>query len=270
MIRVVHTLGGCGGTLLSRCLGVLPGVALLSEINPFSVKLFPHFDPLHQDRNWLHLLEAADLEKFSRMNLGAFDAFRDLLCTFHDRAEKLGRHLVLRDYNYVDFIGVPYIENPPRKRTMCRALPEGAPVSAIAFIRHPVDQWFSLRKHEHVKAVLTPAIFLGGYVAFLQDLGGIPVFRYEDFVRDPHAELGKMCRELDLEFDPEFEQRFFGYDHVTGDFSRHHERKISLSERKAVPEAVLEEFCSNPHFQTVLWLTGYPKDTCERPSGPNS
>jgi hypothetical protein len=51
MIHIVHTLGGCGGTLLSRCIGVLPGVVLLSEINPASVKLFSQFDPLYQDEN---------------------------------------------------------------------------------------------------------------------------------------------------------------------------------------------------------------------------
>src|SRR5438045_9777481 len=37
MIRIIHTIGGCGGTLLSRCIGVLPNVALLSEINPCAV-----------------------------------------------------------------------------------------------------------------------------------------------------------------------------------------------------------------------------------------
>ena len=42
MIHIIHSLGGCGGTVLSRCIGVLPDVALLSEINPGSVKLFSH------------------------------------------------------------------------------------------------------------------------------------------------------------------------------------------------------------------------------------
>jgi len=64
MIRIVHSIGGCGGTVLSRCLGILPGVVLFSEINPLSVKLFPHFDPLYQDRNWFQLLDRANCTIF--------------------------------------------------------------------------------------------------------------------------------------------------------------------------------------------------------------
>ena len=262
--RIVHTLGGCGGTLLSRCLGVLPAVALVSEINPSSVKLFPQFDPLYQDRNWLHLLEPADLERFSKLDLGNLDVFRDWMRVLHDRAAKLKKRLILRDYNYVDFIGVPWTDSPPRKRIIYSVLPEGTPVSAVAFIRHPVDQWLSLCKHEQVRKLLSPELFLRGYAAFMEDLGDTPVFRYEDFIGDPGAELRGMCRSLDLEFDPSFEQRFHGYDHVTGDFSRQHERTISPPAKKAISAALLEEFCSDRHFRPVLRLTGYADDDSER------
>jgi len=93
MIHIVHALGGCGGTVLSRCIGVLPGIALLSEINSASVKLFPSFDPLYQDKNWLHLLGPADAERFSQMDLGNVEAFRELVDVFHVRASEAGRHL---------------------------------------------------------------------------------------------------------------------------------------------------------------------------------
>ena len=82
MIRIIHTLGGCGGTLLSRCIGVLPGAALLSEINPSSVKLHKDSDPLYQDRTWLHLLSAAEAEYFSKKDLGIIENFRELIGVF--------------------------------------------------------------------------------------------------------------------------------------------------------------------------------------------
>ena len=69
MIRLVHNLGGCGGTLLSRCLGVLPRVALFSEINPLSVNLFAPFHPLYQDREWVQLLKEQDYETFLNVDL---------------------------------------------------------------------------------------------------------------------------------------------------------------------------------------------------------
>lgn len=55
----------------------------------------------------------------------------------HNRAAKLKKRLILRDYNYVDFIGVPCTDSPPKKRIIYSVLPEGTPVSAVAFIRHP-------------------------------------------------------------------------------------------------------------------------------------
>ncbi len=268
MFRIIHTLGGCGGTLLSRCLAVLPDVALLSEVNPLSVKLFPEFDPVYQDRHWLHLLEPAELEEFAKLDPGDFDVFRNLMLALHDRARGLMKRLVLRDYNYVDFMGVPFIDHPPRRRVLYRALPHAVAVSAIAFIRHPIDQWLSLCKHEQVRDVLSPERFLTGYLAFMEDLGDTPVFRYEDFLGDPHGELSGMCRSLDLEFDPTFEGRFHAYGTLTGDFSRQQERTISAPPCKEIPAALLEQFRSDRRFTDVLHLTGYPPQlSFEMPSG---
>ena len=106
MLRLIHTLGGCGGTLLSRCLGVLPEVALLSEVNPASVKVNPDYDPLYQDATWLHLLTKADVERFAGMDFRDHGNFRDLMQVFHDRATAANRHLVIRDWNFVEFVGV--------------------------------------------------------------------------------------------------------------------------------------------------------------------
>ena len=172
---------------MSRCIGVMPGVALLSEINPASVKLFSRFDPLYQDRNWIHLLEAADLERLSQLRMEETEAFRDAIATFHLRATESGRHLVLRDYSYIDFIGIPFCPNPPQKLMLYGALPAGIPTRSVALIRHPVDQWSSLRKHDLVGDVLHPAVFCDAYASFLDQLGDIPVHKYEDFVDNPPA-----------------------------------------------------------------------------------
>ena len=79
MIRIIHNLGGCGGTLLSRCLGVLPKVALLSEVNPTATKLFETFNPLFQDKHWLHLLESSESERLSALDIGDPAVFRSVI-----------------------------------------------------------------------------------------------------------------------------------------------------------------------------------------------
>ncbi len=43
VVRLVHHLARSGGTLISRCLGCMSGVLLLSEIHPLGTR---HFNPL--------------------------------------------------------------------------------------------------------------------------------------------------------------------------------------------------------------------------------
>ena len=246
--------------MLSRCLAVLPDVALLSEINPLAVKIFPEFDPLYQDRHWLHLLDPAELETLAARDIGLEETFRDAIRALHDGAGRAGRRLILRDYNYVDFMGVPFIDTPPRKRVLYGALPEGVEAAAVAFLRHPVDQWLSLCKHEQVRNVLPVEHFLAGYAAFLEDLGDVPLYRYEDFLEDPSGELRAMCASLNLDFDPSFTERFHEHSQLTGDFTRQ-DRTISAPAKREIGAGRIEEFRSNPEFRRVLERAGYDGGT---------
>ena len=257
MIRIIHTVGGCGGTLLSRCVGVLSGVALLSEINPGSVKLYPQFDPLYQDRTWLHLLGTTEADHFSKRDLGIIENFRELVGVFHDRASAAARHLIIRDYNYIDFVGIPFIANPPRRLTLYPALPHALSTTSVALVRHPVDQWLSLSKHEHVRAVLKPSVFCEAYAAFLQEFGTKRVYKYEDFIQNPETELQAICSDLVLPFEPSFIERFHEFDCVTGDLTRLGEPAISAPKKKVLPPALIDEFRSSTSFRYILQSTGY-------------
>ena len=261
MIHLVHTLGGCGGTLLSRCLGVMPGAAVLSEVNPAAVKLFPHFDPLYQDDQWLHLLDPADRTRFSQLDLTVAENFRDLVARMHDRATQAGRHFILRDWNYIDYLGVPFNAQPPCRLTIYDALPHGVQTLATAFIRHPLDQWVSLCKHEELQPTLTPVIFCNGYLAFLQSLGSIPVRKYEDFLLNPEREMRAICDDLMLPFEPAFLEKFHTFDAVTGDFTRMRETTISPPQKKPIPSADLDRFHASESYAEVLRLTGYREES---------
>jgi hypothetical protein len=260
MIHLVHTLGGCGGTLLSRCLGVMPGAAVLSEVNPAAVKLFPHFDPLYQDEQWLHLLDLADRTRFSQLDLTAAANFRDLIACMHDRAAQAGRHLILRDWNYIDYLGVPFNSQPPCRLTIYDALPDVKTV-ATAFVRHPLDQWVSLCKHEELQPTLTPVIFCNGYLAFLQSLGSIPVRKYEDFLLNPEREMRAICDDLMLPFEPAFLEKFHTFDAVTGDFTRMRETTISPPQKKPIASGDLDTFHASESYAQILRLTGYGEES---------
>ncbi len=265
MLRLLHTIGGCGGTLLSRCLGVLPGVALLSEVNPAAVKLFPAFDPLYQDTNWLHLLTEDDVTRFSALDLAQIDNFMALVQAFYDRAQSSKRHLVIRDYNYIEFVGAPFRTDPPRRLLLAEALSPEMPTSSVALIRHPVDQWLSLSKHWNSSDV-SPREFCDAYAAFLRELGTTAVFKYEEFIADPDAQLRRMCRKLHLPFAPEFREQFHQFDGVTGHFTRLRDESISPPARKSVPSEAMEEFLSSDSFHFILANTGYRQAFSAEPS----
>ena len=233
---------------------------MLSEVNPAAVKLFPHFDPLYQDDQWLHLLGPADRTRFSQLDLTVPGNFRDLVARMYDRATQGGRHLILRDWNYIDYLGVPFNPQPPCRLTIYEALPEVQTV-ATAFIRHPLDQWVSLCKHEELRPTLTPVIFCTGYLAFLRSLGSIPVRKYEDFLVNPEGEMRAICGDLMLPFEPAFLEKFHAYDGVTGDFTRLRETTISPPPRKPIPSSDLESFHASESYMEILRLTGYREES---------
>jgi hypothetical protein len=257
VIHIIHTLGGCGGTLLCRCLGVLPDAAILSEINPAAVKLFKHFHPLYQDAHWLQLLDNHDVEHFLEMDLRQKDNFRQLIEVFHKRAQAKGKHLILRDFTYIDFIGVPFTSQVAGRLTIYDALPTAIAKKAVAFIRHPSDQYMSLCKHQELLPEMTASRFLDGYASFLERIGNMSTFKYEVFVGDPDAQMRAICKSLDLPFEPSFIESFHNFDFVTGDLMRLGETSISLPGKKPMAEPLIEEFRTSAAYESILGATGY-------------
>lgn len=241
---------------------MLPGVIVLSEINPLSVYFFEKLNPLYQDRQWLHLLSDPERERFSRLDLRDFATFAALMDVLEERATARGLTLVLRDYNYADFIGVPFIRCPPMRRVLCEAFSERQAAPAIGVVRHPIAQWTSLRKHVSARrSALSPAEFSAAYAAFAQDLGNTPVFRYEDLVNDPDKELRRICDCLQLPFDPGFRSRFYSFENVTGNLRRQADRTISNSANDEAPQEVVERFLACPALTEVAARFGYREAT---------
>jgi hypothetical protein len=185
-------------------------------------------------------------------------SFRAMIQAFYDCASASHRHLVIRDYNYIEFIGAPFTTDPPRRLMIHAALPRAIPTASVALIRHPIHQWLSLRKHWRPGSVaVNPQAFCVAYATFLRELGTKAIFKYEEFVANPQGELRAICGELDLQFIPSCIERFYQFDYVTGDLTRLRDRTISLSARKLVPRGALEEFHASEIFRSILLKTGY-------------
>src|SRR5690606_2083240 len=210
-LRLVHHMARSGGTLISRCLGCMSGVLLLSEIHPLGTA---QFNPLVQAQRWYGLLSSQDLvELRARGRI----AFVDAIELIHRRAVEAGQRLVIRDWSHLDFTGVPFVPNPAYRLLTADALRPRFELRQVCTVRHPLDQWLSLRQLAVVHGKLTLDAFLSGYRRFAEQAREIGFFRYEDFTADPGAVMKELCRALDLRFDRRFTERWASYAFVTGD-----------------------------------------------------
>jgi hypothetical protein len=106
VLRLIHHMARSGGTVISRCLGCMSGVILLSEIHPLGIR---QFNPLAQAQRWFGLLSSHDLAALAaRGQIG----FADAIELIHRRAEECNQRLVVRDWSHLDFTGVPFVARP--------------------------------------------------------------------------------------------------------------------------------------------------------------
>ena len=76
-IRIIHMMARSGGTIIAKCLGVMSGVVMLSEVHPAVATLMHQpnkrnqhalcvlwsFDPLRQADQWFGLLTREDKDR---------------------------------------------------------------------------------------------------------------------------------------------------------------------------------------------------------------
>lgn len=257
VIPVIRTLGGCGGTLVSRMFGALPRTVVLSETNPRSANLFgSHLNPLRQLRDWYpQLLER--VVDFDDAEIGYPPRFGDMLDGVLDAVECQGWRLILRDFSYADFIGVPFVW-PVAACSSLDAAFSGRFVSRSLFlVRHPADQLGSLRSHRALARVLTAERFVAGSRAFLTSCNGAPVFRYETLVEAPEATFRAMCEALDVPFVAVALTAFAEVTSVTGSLARAAEPLISAGAELPGASAARQELAETPGYGALLAELGY-------------
>lgn len=264
-VRMVHQLARTGGTLVNRCLGSMRSVVVLSEVHPFD----PQRKIARQAAAWFGLLGPADmawLQGPTRRN--RMEAFAALVERVAERSAERGLHLVLRDWTHLDFLGVPFVADPPMLLSSERALRETCALEQAFLVRRPLDQYLSSASRPGMAPYLTPSGFMAAYHAFARLAAAGRFLRYEDLVTSPDHQLRLLCESLDLPFDPGYSSRWQRYDKLTGD-NTGPSRGFAAAEiapmppRQAEPE-LREAFRRDPRYHESLALLGYAESDQEQ------
>ena len=256
MVALLHSLGGCGGTLAAQCLGGMPGALVLSETNPRSAGLFDQrLNPYVQLRQWYPESFRAMSGSFSADEMGDPAAFGGFIEDLYRTARGAGGRLVIRDYNYVDYLGVPFVEEPQLNSSLLLALKGRLTRRSAVLLRHPLRQFLSLRSHR-ILSVLTPQLFVTGYHAFLDDFAWAYVVKYEDLVANPQLTMATLCEYYQIPFSADAVDRHHEYHLVTGQFSRIAEAAIEFSKPPHDDEAA-NELEIAPGYEALLKRMAY-------------
>lgn len=272
VIRILHTLARTGGTVIGKCIGVMPGVAMLSEVHPAVTKLLQHpltqrtpdvvkllqrMEPLRQAHHWFGLLTPED--RAALVTRGALPPFEEAVDLIYRRACERGLTLILRDWSHLDFAAAPFIARATNRLTTSAVLEPRYNVVSTTFVRHPIDQWLSIQNIPMLKQRLTLGQYLEGTLKFAIEAQRLGFIRYEDFTREPDAQVRLLCERLRIGFDPAYRQRWATYTKITGDTkgTRAQTEIVSLP-RRPVDPAVIEQFSASEHYRAAIQILGYP------------
>lgn len=250
--HLIHHMARSGGTVIAKCIAAMTGVALLSEIHP---KGMTEYHPLLQAVKWYGLVPLAEARQL------AADCpadFARAMGTVLRHAKARGLRVVVRDWTHLDYTGVPYM--PPSYRLTCHeALSAIAPTRHAATVRHPVAQWLSLMRLPSMATTrMPPEDFMVGYLRFAREAAAMGFIRFEDFTRNPDAELRSLCAMIGLPFDPGYSRRWSDIRTITGDTISERARHAAIRPDSSTPDRdVVARFERTPLYAESLETLGY-------------
>lgn len=249
----MYQLGRSGSTVISRCVATMKGVALLSEVHPLAT--IELHTPIFQAREFFRI-GTAKIATGPGAG-GAPAGFAAQIAAIERECRARGLLLVIRDWTHMDFMGVPYTR-PAYQMSTRRALAPLFRLVETATVRHPIDQWLSQENLPIMRGRMTLQEYLRGYRLFAEEAARTGFIRYEDFTRDPDAQLRTLCARLEIAFDPEYRQRWKQYRKITGDvIATRNQSDIQFSPRRPVRDGLLDEFAGNEDYTASLRLLGY-------------
>ena len=243
-----------GGTLLNKCLGVMPNTIVLSEVSNIldhsaeARRITPSLFPAWQARNWFGI-EIAD------------SVFPSEVKELAGYCEANGKALIVRDWSFLSFSKIDVLGNKPPLQLVTVIALGDMELRPFAFVRNAIDVWISRGK---------PPIeeFSGDYLKYADAIveSGMPVVHYEDFCANPSAVMKTICQIVGIGFDEGFIYEYKKYHFVVGDEqviggSRGgNKSEITLLPRKKLSQKELVLLQKNAAINRANQLLGYSQE----------
>ena len=178
------------------------------------------------------------------------------------RVRDRGSQLVIRDWTHLDFVAAPFLEEPTNRLSLADALAGRFEITQIGITRHPLDQTESILRTWSGESMPPLDTFLTAERRYAELISPIGFVRYEDFVAGPDAVLGEICDRLDIEFDPDYRDRWRHYTTITGDTAPGQSEitSITVPIRKDVPDQIRAHLLASDHYLKTCALLGYDPD----------
>jgi hypothetical protein len=256
-VIVMVSFSRSGGTVLNQCLGSLPNVLILSEVNPLGGGW---------GRQGSHSLTTvkAQAKHWYGVELGS-DGFVENILELEKVCLNSQLHLVVRDWPFVNF--VPYEDNhfePSNTLLTLEMLERNCDLIPFVLVRDSIDVWISLR--------IPMRQFFRYYLRYVEEILAkeLPFFKYEDFCDNPGQVLREICTCTGLQYSNSY-QNYASFDKVNGDvqFVRSsrgmRQAKISKLPRKRLHTSDIIALNGCDDMIEANRLLGYPTSYWDTP-----
>jgi len=247
-VVVMVAFARSGGTVLNQCLGCLPNVLILSEVNPLC-------------GGWCKRVPCslttvrAQAKHWYQIELHS-DGFAESVLELEKLCNQTGKHLIVRDWPFVNFVPHEYNSwTPPNRLLTLEALEGKCTLSPFAFVRDSIDVWISRG--------VPVQDFFGPYLRYIRAIQDMPIFKYEDFCRDPAAIIQQICALTGLEYSDDW-QNYASFQNVSGDVQATRgsrgirQGKIGPLPRRRKPRRQIAEVNQCKEMIEANRLLGYP------------
>jgi len=237
-----------GGTVVNQCLASLPGVVMLSEVNPLGGGWGK------EGRDSPQTVKA-QAKQWYDIDLEANDFIESIL-ELEAICAKDGRYLVIRDWPFVNFVAHESNRNsPPNRLLTIEALAEKTEIIPFVLVRDAIDVWASRGN--------SPDEFFPSYLQFAQAVEGMKFFKFEDFGRRPGEVIRQICEYSGLPFSDAW-SNYASYLKVSGDVqvkggSRGARQSwIKPLRRRRKSSSEIRAVNASPEMKAANEIFGYP------------
>ncbi len=251
-MRTVHHLSCSGGTVISKCIAAMNDVFLLSELHPYRIGslIFNPFDPLQQLIVRTDLRENIDFQR---------KIFLDRVRVAEKSLRKMQKHLVIRDHTHTDYLDHSDPSSISSKKSLIDALSYDYRTISVLTIRNPIDSYSSLIENGWNKKIKSfdDYCYRVGLMIEEYSKSGIPIYKYEDFCKNPDKIMQLICNDLEIEYACDYRQTFNSVK-LTGDSGRSSKSlEISSLPARERSERLLAGARKSQNFAKICEQLGY-------------